>query len=396
LTIMYATNGLAEVLGLTADELKGKSFYYCIQENCLQEAVKCLESAKANDSIAYLRFWFRDPRIDDAVDCDEPMSDEHSSDDDDGGVHLDGQMDVDNQNHQNRDQYLRNRSSGGSDSNSPNNGQSTGSRSSVEPNSRSSSGNSTEFGSRDADVIFDQSASAHSSTSSLPSLMGSGQRRVCPSARRIELEAVVSCTSDGLVAILRVARPFIPQAVRQPHRIPEPTYANGLFASPWAMQPVLPEALPQDAFHYPPYRVPSSGTLPQHASPQTEQFMQSIREVADFAWSLIGINGSLAQYSRGTPAGEAQPPGGLPIWDPHAGDRPQPAPYQSAAPNALTAGHKPYWQPHPPQTFDQWDRDNRVRMWTGQQNLMGVKPSLPPPLPGAMDVDGYTSRHCGR
>ena len=42
------------------------SFYYCIAENCLQDAIKCLENAKGNDSIAYLRFWFRDPRTQDA------------------------------------------------------------------------------------------------------------------------------------------------------------------------------------------------------------------------------------------------------------------------------------------------------------------------------------------
>ena len=58
LTIMYATNGLTDTLGISADELIGKSFYYCIQENYLQDAVNCVERAKANDSIAYLRFWF--------------------------------------------------------------------------------------------------------------------------------------------------------------------------------------------------------------------------------------------------------------------------------------------------------------------------------------------------
>ena len=65
LTIMYATDGLSDVLGISGEEMKGKSFYYCIEENCLQDAVRCLENAKANDSIAYLRFWYRDPRQED-------------------------------------------------------------------------------------------------------------------------------------------------------------------------------------------------------------------------------------------------------------------------------------------------------------------------------------------
>jgi hypothetical protein len=51
--------------------------------------------------------------------------------------------------------------------------------------------------------------------------------------------------------------------------------------------------------------------------------MNTIREVAVFAWSLTGINGSLAQYSRGTPSGESQPPGGMPIWDPSSHTDPE-------------------------------------------------------------------------
>ena len=94
LTIMYATAGLEEIVGISADDLKGRSFYYCIAENCLQDAVKCLENAKGNDSIAYLRFWFRDPRIDDPQaaenqdDSDEEMTTEMSEDMSEGGVNI--------------------------------------------------------------------------------------------------------------------------------------------------------------------------------------------------------------------------------------------------------------------------------------------------------------------
>jgi hypothetical protein len=45
-------------------------------------------------------------------------------------------------------------------------------------------------------------------------------------------------------------------------------------------------------------------------------FMQSIRDVAVFAWALTGINGSLVDYARGKPIGESQPPEGFPVWNP--------------------------------------------------------------------------------
>lgn len=61
---------------------------------------------------------------------------------------------------------------------------------------------------------------------------------------------------------------------------------------------------------------------PNMPGPPTEDFMNSIREVAVFAWALTGINGSLAQYSRGRPKPGATPFGGMPIWDPsHTGER---------------------------------------------------------------------------
>src|SRR3954468_8808618 len=46
--------------------------------------------------------------------------------------------------------------------------------------------------------------------------------------------------------------------------------------------------------------------------------MRSIRDVAVFAWAVVGINGNLASYSHGLPGSGAQPPDGLPIWDPTA------------------------------------------------------------------------------
>ena len=323
LTIMYATNGLADILGITSEELNGKSFYYCIQENCLKEAVKCLESAKANDSIAYLRFWFRDPRQDDRPDVDERMTDGNSSgDDDEGGVHLSESMDEDGSEH-----ALTSASS--------NMEQSSPTRPSLEPrpyhhtqadamdpNSRSSSGNSTDLGGNSNDAIFDQPAAAQSSSSSfsLPTPERDMQSfRQC----QIELEAVVSCTSDGLVVILRKARPAIP-TISGPEAAPvDHPYQNGLFASPWATSPIMPDPqqrpsyVQQNSYRPNPALRPTA-TVTQAPSVEgpanSADFMNTIRDVAVFAWALTGINGSLAQYSRGKPMGESQPPGGLPIW----------------------------------------------------------------------------------
>lgn len=316
LTIMYATNGLADVIGISAEELNGKSFYYCIQENCLQEAVRCLESAKANDSIAYLRFWFRDPRPDDQANSDHQADNHSSADEDDGGVHLGDRM-VDARN----DPSLNN-----AVPHHPADSASADQRS-WEPRSSSMSGNSTDMDMHGNEGIFDQPDTSQSSTTSLSMSdegQGSSQGRQAPARCQIELEAVVSCTSDGLVVILRRARPLLPQ-LAQPtaHAVAHP-YANGLFASPWATIPILPDRAYAPLCGQPPWvqssQVPPHPTAAQaqtaaSVGPASEEFMRSIREVAVFAWALTGINGSLAQYSRGKPVGECIPPQGLLIWD---------------------------------------------------------------------------------
>lgn len=316
---MYATNGLADVLGITAEELNGKSFYYCIQENCLKEAVKCLESAKANDSIAYLRFWFRDPRQDDPPDRDERMTDGNSSgDEDEGGVHLSELMDEDGSEHAvtSAEQSSTERSS----LEPPN--RYTG-RGSMDPNSRSSSGNSTDLGGSSDDAIFDQPAAAQSSSSSF-SLPTPDRDLLSFRQCQIELEAVVSCTSDGLVVVLRKARPTIPQLSGLEADPVEHPYTNGLFASPWATDPIMPHSEQRPLYaqqsQYQPD--PALGSTAARVGVNTTKgpaasadFMNTIRDVAVFAWALTGINGSLAQYSRGKPTGESQPPDGLPVWN---------------------------------------------------------------------------------
>ncbi|KAJ5112509.1 hypothetical protein N7532_000554 [Penicillium argentinense] len=240
--IMYATTGVEEILGLSPHQLVSKSFFYCIQEHCLRDAVLCLESAKANDSVAYLRFWFRNP----LQDIDMPGNE--------GFASAGGRTDP--------------------------------------------SGNP------------------------LPS---------------VELEAVASCTSDGLVVILRRARAPIPTAALPPQ--PVPVYSSGLFAAPWALEPVLsygptPYPRPPTTAHVVYLALAQAQFRAQHqvqeshrarvraldqapapdlprvsgsGDPQAHQLMDTIREMAVFAWGIVGINRSLEQYKCGTPSGDAQP-----------------------------------------------------------------------------------------
>ncbi|KAF2433482.1 hypothetical protein EJ08DRAFT_668795 [Tothia fuscella] len=268
LTIMYVTNGIEEVIGISGEELKGRSFYFCIDETCLEDAVKCVETAKSNDSIAYLRFRFRDPRqgdsnqqtSDEETDATDASMTDVTASDDEGGV----------------------------------TSESSNSRGAERPNplgdaSRNSSGASVP---RSQSNLSDEPAGRTSSNSSAytsPETSGNAGHGF------VELEAVISCTSDGLVVILRKARPLMPGAGQDSQT---DTHHGFIGVAPWAQNPV----------YYPQQVMAPAG-------PDKEAFMNSVREVAVFAWALVGINGSLEQYSRNQPKGEAQPASGFPIWD---------------------------------------------------------------------------------
>lgn len=321
LTIMYATSGLEDIIGIPASNIRGRSFYHCIAENCLQDAVKCLENAKSNDSLAYLRFWFRDPRQDDPTrhddESDDEMTDatttEMSEDLDEGGVGL-RQVDVITSSECSPDSTAA-QSTNSMDANED-----------KEPNSRTSSDESTHR-TETHEGIFGTSRAAESSVSSLaPS---PAERRASPLNAHdpIELEAVISCTSDGLVVCLRRARPMIPHPTSRPS---QPAYPRGLFAAPWAAEPILPTIDQRPATGYGGAFAPSLG--PQGArhdsispvrtgGPNSQDFMNAIRDQAIFAWALTGINGAIADFAQGKPVGPSVPQDGLPIWasDPRRG-----------------------------------------------------------------------------
>ncbi|EGP87220.1 uncharacterized protein MYCGRDRAFT_109561 [Zymoseptoria tritici IPO323] len=294
LTIMYATSGLAEVIGIPAEVMRGRSFYYCIAENCLQDAIKCLENAKGNDSIAYLRFWFRDPRTDDEPAVDNDSDEEMTTDTSDGGVDLE------------HDAYQPAAHSMDIDNESP------------ITNSRQSSGDSSTRAQDTHEAVFGQARTADSSASSVGLSPDRDPLSPPQQPEPIELEAVISCTSDGLVVCLRKARPIIPQMVAG--QSVRPAYANGLFAAPWALEPVLPSHDTRAGANYnnsffAPSQGPQAARQAGFSTPADQNdFMNAIREQAVFAWALTGINGSLAAYGQGRPCGESLPVNGLPVW----------------------------------------------------------------------------------
>lgn len=338
LTIMHATSATQEILGVSGEELRGQSFYYCIQENCLEDAVRCVENAKANDSIAYLRFWFRDPRTEEEkMDCDassdgqdEVMDTTETSEEEmsEGGVQLRSTSDTPQRETTNlqspRMQQLLSPQGNVDTDDSLSGGNSSNS------DSRASSGDSHQLDTHED--IFGHSDPAQSSTSSLP--MSPKHEQRSPEVRRptasnpIEVEAVISCTSDGLVICLRRARPVKPY---QPRAAPPPQqiFANGMYATPWATEPIIPPLVQRLEFNDSRGFRPSLGPAQPIKSaqragngPREDDFMKAIRDLAVFAWALTGLNGSLAEYAQGVPRGESQPIGGPAAWKPEMQGQP--------------------------------------------------------------------------
>jgi hypothetical protein len=229
LTVMYCTDAIVKVLGVTKEYLLNKSFYDCVNTACVRDAISCIESAKGNDSIAYIRFWCRDPRhpyeLTDLQEALDENSDVESDADDNGGVAL-----------------------------SP-------------------------------DRPPPPPAPAN-----------------LPPFEQIQLEAVISCTSDGLVVILRKA-PELSESD-----------ATQFAAAPWGINPVRPHVHVPDALS--PFEHGPKAPELQPDAPNKESFLRSIREVAVFAWALAGINGHIASYGKGKARAEAQPPA-LPVYNPH-------------------------------------------------------------------------------
>lgn len=330
LSIMFATTSIAEVLGLEPGQLENKSFYECIQDNCLDDAMECIEAAKANDSIAYLRFWSRDARREDELSEQASGNDGDLSGDtlagDSSGRDESGQGSGSNSAH--RDSTPRRNSSdseqggvrldAGMDLDSP--------VMSASPIKREPMSQEPEGARITADMPGSSGFSSHqesatqSSASDTESVVRPVQRGGSNTRRQrgppyplpsVEIEAFISCTSDGLVVILRRARE-LPTSAAGPS---SESNRQGLFAAPWAPQPVAahygPSAHHEPQAHHvshaPSQHVPMQPEVAATGGPPVDQLMASIQEVAVFAWALVGINRGMAAHSQGNPTGEAQP-----------------------------------------------------------------------------------------
>ncbi|KAK2765149.1 hypothetical protein FQN54_008848 [Arachnomyces sp. PD_36] len=289
-SIMFATNGVAAILGVTPQQLVSKSFYYCIDERCLRDAVRCIETAKANDSIAYLRFWYRNPLLGDG-DSDVEMMDSDSADEDEEDEDdYDDESDDDES-----DTMSGNRSiiSSGSDiarSNSNSSGRSlevTGKYSGESPSSRRHPMHRSTQG-RNADRHPLPDLSSQGVTGRPTSEDGEPP---------IEIEAVVSCSSDVLLVVLRRARPPIPQSV--PHD-GHPVYANTLLTPPPSINPTVPQ---DSSYGYSQSGLNSSSASTPSGGPEPQEFMETVRDVAELTGGIIGMNGSLETLGRGSPGG---------------------------------------------------------------------------------------------
>lgn len=323
LAIMFATTSVADILGLEPSELQNKSFYECIQDNCLDDAMECIEAAKANDSIAYLRFWSRDARreeeiSDDASDVDgdfsgdtlagefsdsngglpAPSSDSanrdstprrNSSDSEQGGVRLDVTMDLDSPD-QSASPIKR----------EPTSQEPDGVR--IFSDGQGSSGSNSQ-----------QESAAQSSASDTEHTAGPSRRNRSSQPRQqrrqypvppVEIEAFISCTSDGLVVILRRARE-LPTTAAAPAMAEASNHS--VFAAPWAPEPVAAHYGPAAHHVSQAQQVPEQQGVKATGGPPLDQLMSSIQEVAVFAWALVGINRNLSSYSHGSPTGHAQP-----------------------------------------------------------------------------------------
>ncbi|PGH16624.1 hypothetical protein AJ80_05126 [Polytolypa hystricis UAMH7299] len=262
-TIMFATNSVTGVLGLAPSDLISKSFYYCIEQCCLHQAVQCLEHAKANDTVAYLRFWFRNPSLDDEMEVDS------DSEDDDGTFPTDSNIhDSEKRHFSQADGTFTTASTAFSHTRQSSNG---------------SGSTMSEVCSSSPSSMWGMEAASHGRTLS-GGISAPNSNTNGPTERRklrIEIEAVVSCSSDGLVVVLRRARPLIPQSIQQPGH---PVYANGLTAPPChAANPTLSQNISQTSFNHPFSPSSSFPSTSRTGGPNPEDLMKTIREVTVLA-----------------------------------------------------------------------------------------------------------------
>jgi len=268
-SILYATSALNDLLGVELDNSVGTSFYECIQRQCLEGAIQAIEHAKENDSIAYLRFIWRNPGED--------------PDDRDPTYGEGGDAAATSRNANGRVQQQ-----------STSTGDSARSLRSL-PGYRNNSHSSHNGGGSSSNGGVAHIALSEGDKSS--SLDSAPSPCVQPSALPAPVvEVVVSCTSDGLVVVLRKARPIIPSSGTLGPPI-------GQFVSPWSTVVSTSRRRTADEMD-----TPADIPDPRLSGPAAADFMESIRQVAVFAWSLRSINEGVLQYARSPEVAEGKQP----------------------------------------------------------------------------------------
>ncbi|QVM09033.1 hypothetical protein D8B26_003701 [Coccidioides posadasii str. Silveira] len=165
-TIVFATSNVAEILGVTPNQLVSRSFYAFVEECCLTQAARCLEESKMHDTIAYLRVRLRTmpAEYDDEPEVIEKVDELIGR----NGYETEGGSPV----------YL--------------------------PGTiiRDSDRNPCNFRQHDL----------HCKTCSTTSETAQSARESSwpGTSRHAEIEAVITCASDGIIVALRRARPLIP------------------------------------------------------------------------------------------------------------------------------------------------------------------------------------------
>ncbi|BFZ53814.1 hypothetical protein PYCC9005_000845 [Savitreella phatthalungensis] len=240
MTIMYASQAAQEVLGIDPHAVVGKSFWECVDRPALDGCIDAIDRAKQNDSVAYMRFGWRNPF--------NPGSTS-------GAAQVDSPVDTPEDSHS------------GSDSPSVLSTVLSGGMSAVAAAAAAAAGTQT---------------SAHSSRRAASTLSRSTREESTPSSTsredvpQLDVEGILSCSSDGLILVLRRASPF---------RTAAPS--TGLFAVPWSTIPL--------------YAPP-----PSTDSAQSEM-MDSIQQVGVFVWGLATNDEVVRLHARGTPGEGAVP-----------------------------------------------------------------------------------------
>jgi PAS domain S-box-containing protein len=243
LTILYATHALEELVGMRPDSAVGVSLLSCVQAECLDGVLHAIDLAKTNDSVAYMRFAWKGPNARGSTSSPEEsperlLTEYHSPGDSEAGE-------------------FRQHNNGSSNGNG--NGTGTG----IVDRGRASE-TSSDFEEDHAEDVID-------------------------------VEAVITCTSDGILLVLRRSASTLP-----------PRPPQGLFAVPWATVPLYP-APPRPAnMEYETDGVPAENIAA--GSSENQHVLNVIKEVAVLVWGLQINEEMVSRLARGTPVGEEAKP----------------------------------------------------------------------------------------